>query len=121
MQPEDNFHTIKVAIRSAPLWFIVFVSACAPVPAHVTAPQARFPADPVLAFVSGGRIGQTASVIELSGAGIVSVVIETQYNSAGGQVCRTYATANATGQVQQLACGDGANWRVVPRLINSSN
>lgn len=112
---------MQVAIRSTPFWLIVLVSACATIPPPASSSQASAPTDPVLAFVSSGGIGQTAAVNDPAEGGPVSVDIETQYNSASGQICRTYAVANSTGQVQQLACDDGANWRVVPPLINSSN
>ncbi len=83
--------------------------------------QPQAPADPVLSYVSSGPIGRTAVVNEPSLGGNVIVVIDTQYNAASGQTCRTYAVTSSSLQTQHLACGTGADWQVVPALISSSN
>jgi hypothetical protein len=121
MQPRSNLQIIRVAVLFKPLWIVALISGCAPIPAPVATSQPAIPGDPVLAFVSSGGIGQTASVNDPADGGIVNVDIETQYNSAAGQICRTFTLANSIEHVQRLACDDGATWRVVPPLINASN
>ncbi len=122
MRLKDTQPAIKSALRSAAVLLVLSVAACEPQPA-ATAPaaQAQIPSDPLLAFVSSGRIGQSGVVVEPALGGSVAVVIDSQYNAASGDVCRTYSTTSSTLQSQHLACGSGADWQVVPPLVTSSN
>ena len=113
----------KTALRSAAALLVFSVAACVPPQpaATATAPQAQAPADPVLAYVSSGPLGRTGVVNDPSEGGNVVVVIDSQYNAASGEICRTYATTSSNLQSQHLACGNGADWQVVPPLVTSSN
>ena len=95
------------------------VAACEPAPPPATQQQVQAP-DPVLQFVSTGRLGQSG-VVTLTQGGTEIVVIDTQYNSAAGDICRTYAVTTSSVQSQHLACGAGADWREVTPLVTSSN
>lgn len=121
MHSEDTWHAGKAAIRPLVLLLAISLAACEPAPQAATAPQAQAPLDPILAFVSTGRIGQSGVVNDPAQGGNVVVVIDTQYNAASGNICRTYATTSSGAQSQHLACGAGADWQVVPPLITSSN
>jgi hypothetical protein len=110
-----------MAIHAVSFGLALLVSACAPVPAPVTASQPQPPADPVLAFVSGATVGQSGVVNDPAGGGSETVVVNTEYNAASGEICKTYGTTGSTGQVRHLACGIGAGWHNVPPLTISSN
>jgi len=117
MQPRELPVIFKVAMQCGTLSLVLSAAACAPAPQPVVALPPPAPADPVIAFVSSGGIGQSASLTESPGGGSVTVTIETQYYSALGQVCRTYAIARPAGVAQSLACQGASGWRTVPPLV----
>ena len=114
-------HMMKTAVFLASLGLVAMVSACAPVPQPVANSQVQISGDPVLAFVSSGSVGQTGVVNDPAAEGNEVIVIETQYNAASGEICRTYAATSSNGQSQHLACSDGAAWHTVAPLVISSN
>jgi len=121
MHLKDIRPAVKGAARNFAALLVISVAACAAPPPVATAPQVMGPTDPVLAYVASGPIGRTAVVNEPAQGGNVVVVINTQYNAASGEICRTYSTTTSGAQSQYLACGNGADWQVVPPLITSSN
>jgi hypothetical protein len=100
---------------------LISAAGCVPPPPPAAAVQPQLPPDPVLAYVASGPIGRTAVVDEPALGGNVIVVIDTQYNAASGQICRTYAVTSNGGQVQHLACGNGDDWQIAAPLITSNN
>jgi len=90
-------------------------------PQAATPQSAQVPSDPVLAYVSMGPIGKTAVISDPAEGGDVVVVINTQYNAASGNICRTYAVTSASIQSQHLACSDGADWQEIAPLVASNN
>jgi hypothetical protein len=120
---------VKAAIRSAAVLLAFSIAACEPAPpveplSHAQAGQvqtAQVPADPVLAYVSMCPIGKTAVIDDPAQGGNEIVVINTQYNAASGDICRTYATTSSSMQSRHLACSDGAAWQEISPLVTSSN
>jgi hypothetical protein len=97
------------------------LSACVAGNQTVAVSQQIVPADPVLAFAASGSVGQTEAVAQRSGGLPVDVTIDSQYNSAAGELCRTYTITSSGGPSQQVACTDGTNWRTIPPLLNSNH
>ena len=119
MRSKNSRHIVRVAIRSLGGLVLFSLAACESAPPAIIQPQAQAP-DTVAQFVSTGRLGQSG-VVSVPGGGTEIVVIDTQYNSAAGDVCRTYAVTTSSVQSQHLACGTGADWQEVSPLLTSSN
>jgi hypothetical protein len=126
MQLRDIRQPSDTVFRFSAVLLALSIAACEPAQlattlTPATPPQPRTPADPVLAYVATAQIGQSAVVDDPAQGGNLIVVIDTQYNSAAGQVCRSYATTSSSLQSQHLACANGTEWQMVPPLILSSN
>jgi hypothetical protein len=92
------------------------LSACQQPPAKPThTVSAPAPDDPVLAFVTTAKSGQSAVVADRT-LGQVRVTFIEEYPAASGEICRRYALQTAQGQKTGAACYNGTSWELAPLI-----
>lgn len=99
-----------------PLLMLAALSACQPAAKQPHVVAAPAPADPVLAFVTAARPGQS-SLVNDPKLGQVRVTFIEEYPAASGEICRRYSLVTGQGQSKAgAACYNGTSWELAPLI-----
>jgi hypothetical protein len=93
---------------------------CTPVETQAVTSTPAPVTNPLLALIAQSRVGASATLVDPAGGAPSVISVQSEYNSAGGQLCRAFSQTTAGRQTQLLACEGGAGWYLVPPLVTSN-